>query len=163
MPFGIWPLLAAEIAAPVAPSAAGGIQPLWWHWVAFGVFVVTMLVLDLGVFHRRSQEPTLRESARWTVIWVALALLFNGLVWKWGGPTAAINFFTGYLIEWSLSMDNVFVFAVIFTYFQVPLKRQYRVLFWGILGAIVMRLVFVLAGAALINRFDWVMWIFGAS
>ncbi len=156
-----------QILADVANSAsaaaqpADGIQPLWWHWVAFGVFVAAMLALDLGVFHRKSHEPTLKESARWTLIWTGLALLFNGLVWKWGGPKPAINFLTGYLIEWSLSMDNVFVFAVIFNYFRVPLKRQYRVLFWGILGAIFMRLAFVLAGAALIEHFDWVLWIFG--
>src|SRR4051794_20703608 len=99
-----WQLLAAELAEPAAAAPpAEGIQPLWWYWVAFGVFVATMLALDLGVFHRKSHEPTLRESARWTVIWTALALLFNGLVWHWGGPKPAINFLTGYLIEWSLS------------------------------------------------------------
>ena len=138
------------------PPPAGGIQPLWWHWAAFGVFVAVLLVLDLGVFHRHTKEPTLRESAFWTVVWALLALGFCGLVWWWGGATPAINFLTGYLIEWSLSMDNVFVFAVIFAYFSVPLKYQYRVLFWGILGAIVMRLAFVLAGAALLHYFEWV-------
>jgi tellurite resistance protein TerC len=95
-------------------------------------------------------------------MWAALALAFNGLVWHWGGTTAGIQFLTGYLVEWSLSMDNVFVFAVIFGFFRVPLKYQYRVLFWGILGAIVLRLAFVLAGSALMHYFDWVMWIFGA-
>ena len=102
-----------------------------WHWVAFAGFVVTMLVLDLGVFHRHSRETTLREAGIWTVVWCSLALAFNGLIWWWRGQVHAINFLTGYLIEWSLSMDNVFVFAVIFSFFKVPKKYQYRVLFWG--------------------------------
>lgn len=121
-----------------------------------------MLFLDLAVFHRRSREPSLRQSAFWTVFWVLVALAFNGLIWWWGGSEHAIYFLTGYLVEWSLSMDNVFVFAVIFGYFHVPLKHQYRVLFWGILGAIVMRLAFVLAGAALIRHFEWILLLFGA-
>jgi tellurite resistance protein TerC len=154
-----WPIIAAS-QAPVAHPA--GIEAQWWHWVAFGVFVGIMLVLDLAVFHRHSSEPTLRESALWTAVWAALALAFNALVWHWGGSTAAIHFLTGYLIEWSLSMDNVFVFAVIFGFFKVPLKYQYRVLFWGILGAIVLRLAFVLVGAAVFHYFEWVTWIFGA-
>lgn len=159
MQTAIWPsiIAAAEQAAP----HAAGIQAQWWHWAVFGVFVVTMLVLDLAVFHRHSSEPTLRESAVWTAIWAGLALAFNGLVWYLGGSTAAVQFLTGYLIEWSLSMDNVFVFAVIFGFFQVPLKYQYRVLFWGILGAIVLRLLFVLAGAALFHYVHWVTWLFG--
>jgi TerC family integral membrane protein len=133
-----------------------------WYWLAFGAFVVAMLVLDLGVFHRNSRETTLREAALWTCIWVALAMAFNLLVWLVGGGGPAVQFLTGYLIEWSLSMDNVFVFAVIFNYFKVPLKYQYRVLFWGILGAVVMRLTFILVGAEAIERWDWVMYIFGA-
>jgi tellurite resistance protein TerC len=133
-----------------------------WHWLAFGAFVVVVLVLDLFVFHRDSHEPTLRESALWTVIWCSLALAFNGLVWWWRGSEIAIQFLTGYLVEWSLSMDNVFVFAVVFSFFGVPLKYQYRVLFWGILGAVLMRLMFIVLGAALIERFDFVMPIFGA-
>ncbi len=136
-------------------------MPTLWHWIAFGVFVVLLLVLDLAVFHRHSREPTLRESAIFTVIWCAIALAFNALVWYWRGPEIGIQFLTGYLVEWSLSMDNVFVFAVIFSYFAVPLKYQYRVLFWGIIGAIVMRLTFILAGAALLHEFEWVLWIFG--
>ena len=117
--------------------------------MASGAFVLAMLFLDLGVFHRESRS---RRCGNRTLdrLWCALALAFNGLVWYWGGSRAGTQFLTGYLVEWSLSMDNVFVFAVIFTFFQVPLKYQYRVLFWGILGAIVMRLAFVLAGAALI-------------
>jgi tellurite resistance protein TerC len=133
----------------------------YWHWIAFGVFVTVMLTLDLTVFHRKSHEPSLRESAFWTCFWCSLAVGFNLLVWyQWGGKHA-IDFLNGYLIEWSLSMDNVFVFAVIFSYFRVPLKYQYRVLFWGILGAIFMRLTFVLIGAALIERFKWMMVVFG--
>lgn len=147
---------AADAAAP-----SSGIHPELWHWVAFGGFVLAMLFLDLGVFHRHSREPTLRESAVWTVVWAALALAFNALVWRWGGSRAGIQFLTGYLIEWSLSMDNVFVFAVIFGFFKVPLQYQYRVLFWGILGAIVMRLAFVLVGAALLAHFHWIMAVFG--
>ncbi len=141
-------LLADE--APLAPPS--GIHAEWWHWGAFALFVAVMLTLDLGVFHRHSRKPTLRESAFWTLFWSGLALAFNALVWHWGGSTAAIQFLTGYLVEWSLSMDNVFVFAVIFTFFKIPAKYQYRVLFWGILGAIAMRLIFILVGAALIAR-----------
>jgi tellurite resistance protein TerC len=141
-----------------------------WHWLAFCGFVVLMLVLDLGVFHRDSRESSLRESAIWTIVWLLMALAFNGLVWYLytdrGGPVVgqqkAAEFLLGYVIEWSLSMDNVFVFAVIFKYFNVPMRYQYRVLFWGILGAILMRLTFVLLGAAIIHQFHWVMYVLGA-
>lgn len=125
------------------------------------MLVLVLLTLDLVVFHRDSHEPTLRESALWTLVWCALALAFNGLTWAWRDGEIGIKFMTGYLVEWTLSMDNVFVFAVIFRFFGVPLKYQYRVLFWGILGAIVMRLAFILAGAALLQKFEWVMVIFG--
>ncbi|MBI3838276.1 MAG: TerC family protein [Planctomycetia bacterium] len=141
---------------------AGEPAVLIWHWLAFGLFVVVLLVLDLFIFHRDSRDPTLRESTVWTLIWCAVALAFNGLVWIWRGPEIGIQFLTGYLVEWSLSMDNVFVFAVIFNYFGVPLKYQYRVLFWGIIGAVVMRLTFILLGVALLQQFSWILWIFGA-
>ena len=132
-----------------------------WHWVGFGILVAVLLGLDLLVFHRHDRVPTLRESAGWTVFWCSLAAAFNGLVW-WGlGHEAGMAFLTGYVIEWSLSMDNVFVFAVILRYFQVPMRYQYRVLFWGILGAIVLRLAFVLAGTQLIRHFGWVLPLFG--
>jgi tellurite resistance protein TerC len=121
------------------------------YWVAFCAGMVVLLVLDMFVFHRHSHEPTLRESAGWTVFWCSLALVFNVWIWSWAGQHHAIEFFTGYLVEWSLSMDNVFVFVVIFAFFGVPLKYQYRVLFWGILGAIVMRLTFILAANQLIH------------
>jgi tellurite resistance protein TerC len=148
------------LAQAAAPGAAPDLAV--WHWLAFGVLVVVLLVLDLFVFHRDSREPTLREAAIWTVVWCAFALAFNAFVWAWRGPEVGIQFLTGYLVEWALSMDNVFVFAVIFNFFAVPLKYQYRVLFWGILGAIIMRLTFILLGAALLKQFEWVMWIFGA-
>ena len=119
-------------------------------WLGFCVFVLTMLVLDLGVFHRKAHAVSLREAALWTVVWVALALGFNAAVYFLKGSTAALEFLTGYVIEWSLSMDNVFVFAVVFGYFAVPKQHQHRVLFWGILGAVVMRLTFILVGTALL-------------
>jgi tellurite resistance protein TerC len=130
--------------------------------MAFSAFVVVVLTLDLTVFHRKSKETSLREAAAWTLVWCSLALIFNAILWQWLGPKPGLEFLTGYLIEWSLSMDNVFVFAVIFSFFRVPLKYQYRVLFWGILGAIIMRLTFILVGSELINRFEIVIPIFGA-
>lgn len=150
---------ATTLLAQAAPLAAP--EPTLWHWLVFSAFVVILLALDLVVFHRDAREPTLRESAIWTIVWCSIALAFNGLIWAWRGPVIGIEFLTGYLVEWSLSMDNVFVFAVIFSFFGVPLKYQYRVLFWGILGAIVMRLAFILLGTALLEQFDWVLWIFG--
>ncbi|MEX0979319.1 MAG: TerC family protein [Pirellulales bacterium] len=148
--------------AQIPARAAAAADVSLWHWLAFGVFVVVVLVLDLFVFHRKSHDPSLRESAIWTLVWCGLALAFNGLIWAWRGNDIGIQFLAGYLVEWSLSMDNVFVFAVIFSFFGVPLKYQYRVLFWGILGAIIMRLAFILLGAALLRQFEWVMPIFGA-
>ena len=142
-----------------AATDSGAIQT--FHWAAFAVFVVVMLTLDLTVFHKHAHEPSLSESAFWTCFWSALALSFNAIVWWWLGGKAAIEFLTGYLVEWSLSMDNVFVFAVVFAYFGVPLKYQYRVLFWGILGAVLMRLTFVIVGAELVERFSWILWVFG--
>lgn len=137
-----------------------------WHWVAFATLVVALLSLDLVVLHRRVRAPSLRESAVWCVFWVSLALLFNGFVWWWGKQThgdseAGIRFLTGYLVEKSLSMDNLFVFAVIFRFFGVELKYQYRVLFWGVLGAIFIRLAFILAGVGLLQLFEWTILVFG--
>jgi tellurite resistance protein TerC len=129
------------------------------HWLGFGVLVTVLLILDLGVFHRHSRDASLREAAFSTVIWCCLALAFAVYVFMAAGQKSALDFLQGYLVEWSLSMDNVFVFAVIFTYFRVPKKYQYRVLFWGIIGAVVLRLVFILAGAALISRFHWILYI----
>lgn len=132
-----------------------------WHWIGFAVLVTILLALDLLVFHRHDHAPSLRESAWWSVFWISVALLFGGVVWWWDGSDSGTKFITAYLIEKALSMDNIFVFVVIFRFFHIPLMYQYRVLFWGILGAIVMRLVFILAGIELIHRFDWVIPLFG--
>jgi tellurite resistance protein TerC len=156
---GLHALLA--IAESSTASAAPDSPIRMMHWAAFAVFVSVLLVLDLTVFHKHSREPSLSESAFWTCVWSTLALSFNGLIWWWLGSAAAVEFLTGYLVEWSLSMDNVFVFAVVFGYFGVPLKYQYRVLFWGILGAVLMRLTFVLVGAELVERFQGILWLFG--
>jgi tellurite resistance protein TerC len=127
--------------------------------------VVILLTLDLFVFHRTDHKPSLKESSWWTVFWISLALIFNALLWWWGHyherPEMGIEFLNGYLIEKSLSMDNIFVFVVIFRFFHVPMMYQYRVLFWGILGAIIMRFVFIVAGTALIHMFDWIVVVFG--
>ena len=133
-----------------------------WLWVGFNVFVLAMLALDLGVFHRKAHVVSLKESITWTVVWVVLALFFNGGVWHFYGSQKALEFFTGYLIEKSLSVDNVFVFALLFSYFAVPPVYQHKVLFWGILGALVMRAIMIAAGAALIAKFTWIIYVFGA-
>lgn len=130
-------------------------------WVVFNIFVIAMLVLDLGVFHRRSHEIRIREALLWSAFWIALALLFNVGIYFWRGSVAALEFLTGYLLEKSLSVDNIFVFLMIFTYFRVPYQYQYKVLFWGILGALVMRAGFILLGVTLIQRFHWVIYIMG--
>jgi len=130
-------------------------------WGGFAAFVIAVLALDLGVFHRKAHAVTLREAATWSVVWVTLALVFNAVVWFWLGPTKALEFTTGYVIEEALSVDNIFVFLVLFTFFKVPPAFQHRVLFWGILGAIVMRALFIFAGAALLARFHWVIYLFG--
>ncbi|HEY4759522.1 MAG TPA: TerC family protein [Thermoguttaceae bacterium] len=134
---------------------------LLWHWFAFVGLVAVLLALDLMVFHRHDHAPSIRESAGWTIFWFALAMAFNGFIWWWQGRQPAVEFLTGFIVELSLSIDNVFVFAVIFRYFNIPLKYQYRVLFWGILGAIVLRLLFVVLGSALIKHFEWILPLFG--
>jgi tellurite resistance protein TerC len=133
-----------------------------WVWLAFNAFVLAMLALDLGVFHRNAHEVTVREAGAWSAVWVALAAAFNLLLWRWLGPEPALQFLTGYLIEKSLSVDNIFVFVMVFSYFAVPAKYQHRVLFWGILGALVMRGVFIAAGAYVLQQFHWVIYVFGA-
>jgi tellurite resistance protein TerC len=133
---------------------------VWW-WVGFNVFVLAMLALDLGVFHRQAHVVGLREAAAWSAVWVALALVFNAGLWILAGSTVGLEFLTGYLIEKSLSVDNIFVFVMLFTYFAVPGQYQHRVLFWGILGALVMRGGFIAAGAYLLQQFHWVMYLFG--
>lgn len=133
-----------------------------WLWGGFIVFVIAMLALDLGVFHRKAHEVKFREALGWSAVWVALALAFNGLLW-WGyGSQPAIEFLTGYLIEKSLSVDNIFVFVVVFASLGVPAVLQHRVLFWGILSALVLRAVLIFAGAAMLARFHWLIYVFGA-
>ena len=133
-----------------------------WMWVAFNVFVLAMLAVDLGVVHRRAHEVTLKEALLWSGIWISLALLFALGVYFWNGPQPALEFLTGYLIEKSLSVDNIFVFVLIFSYFKVPGRYQHEVLFWGILGALVMRAIFIFAGIALLQRLHWIIYVFGA-
>ncbi len=133
-----------------------------WLWIGFNVFVLAMLALDLGVFHRHAHVVSLKESLIWTAVWVALALVFNVGVWHFGGSQKGLEFLTGYLIEKSLSVDNVFVFALLFSYFAVPALYQHKVLFWGILGALVMRAIMIAVGAALITKFTWIIYVFGA-
>ncbi len=133
-----------------------------WMWGGFVAFVLAMLALDLGVFHRKAHAVTVKEAATWSLVWVALALAFNGLIWAGFGPDRGMEFLTGYLIEKALSVDNIFVFVLIFGAFSVPAAYQHRVLFWGILGALVMRALFVGLGAALLASFHWVIYLFGA-
>jgi tellurite resistance protein TerC len=133
-----------------------------WFWIGFLVFVLAMLALDLGVFHRKAHEISVREAAAWSATWIVLALLFAGGIYLYAGHVPATEFLTGYLIEKSLSIDNIFVIAMIFSYFAVPLRLQHRVLFWGILGALVMRGLFIALGAFLIATFHWIMYVFGA-
>ena len=133
-----------------------------WLWLGFNAFILVMLALDLGVFHRKAHIVSLKESMIWTSVWICLAMLFNVGVWHYAGSAKALEFFTGYVIEKSLSVDNVFVFALLFSYFAVPPLYQHKVLFWGILGALFMRAIMIGAGAVLITKFAWIIYIFGA-
>ncbi|RIK42384.1 MAG: hypothetical protein DCC55_09130 [Chloroflexi bacterium] len=145
---------------------------VWIHWVGFTLFVLAMLAIDLGLFHRKAHAVSVKEALGWSVVWIALALVFNVLIyyyWHAISPTstyadheAALAFLTGYIIEKALSVDNIFVFVLIFSYFAVPAIYQHRVLFWGVLGALVMRGVLIGVGAALIKEFHWIIYIFGA-
>ena len=143
-----------------------------WLWVGFNVFVLAMLALDLGVFHRKSHAVSGREALTWSLVWISLSLVFNAVIyfyWDKMAPNsaytngeAALAFFTGYLIEKSLSVDNIFVFILIFSFFAVPAAYQHRVLFWGILGALIMRGILIAVGAALLEEFHWIIYVFGA-
>jgi tellurite resistance protein TerC len=133
-----------------------------WLWVGFSVFIVTMLSLDLGLLNRKAHTIKYREAWIWTGVWITLAMIFAGLVFYYQGTDRGFEFLTGYIIELSLSVDNLFVFLLIFSYFKVPARFQHRVLFWGVLGALIMRLTMIFVGAALINRFHWIIYIFGA-
>ena len=130
-------------------------------WAGFTVFVLAMLALDLGVFHRKAHAIGTREALGWSVFWIALALVFNLGVGYWFGTERGLEFLTGYLIEKALSVDNIFVFLVLFSYFSVPTEYRHRVLFWGILGAMMFRAIFILTGAALLKAFHWAIYLFG--
>ena len=133
-----------------------------WLWIGFSVFILTMLSLDLGLLNRKAHVIKYREAWIWTGIWITLALIFAGIVFLFQGTARGVDFLTGYIIELSLSVDNLFVFILIFSYFKVPARFQHRVLFWGVMGALVMRLTMIFIGATLINRFHWIIYIFGA-
>jgi tellurite resistance protein TerC len=130
-------------------------------WIGFTIFVLAMLTLDLGVFHRKSHVVSFKEAAGWSVVWIAVSLAFGGGVWWLFGQDMGMQYLTGYIIEKALSVDNIFVMLVIMNFFVVPREYQHKVLFWGILGALVMRAGFIFAGAALIQKFHWVMYLFG--
>lgn len=132
-----------------------------WHWVGFILAVLVFLALDLGVFHRRAHVVKFKEAMYWTFIWFAVAMMFASAIWSELGKDESIEFVTGYIIELSLSMDNVFVIALIFAYFRVPLEFQHRVLFWGILGALLMRGVMIWLGTELITHFEWMLYVLG--
>ena len=134
----------------------------WWFWIAFNLFVLAMLAVDLFVFHKEAHEVRVREAATWSVVWIALAVLFGAGVYRFMGRDAGLEYFTGYLIEKALSVDNIFIFVLIFGFFRVPARYQHRVLFWGILGALVMRGAMIAAGAYLIQQFHWIIYVFGA-
>ena len=152
---------ASENHGPQRKHFITTVGDIWW-WSGFIAFVVAMLALDLGFFQRKPHKPSLREALVWSMVWVGLALLFNMGLYLWFGPQCALEFFTGYLIEKALSIDNVFVILVILTYLAVPAELHHKILFWGIFGALVMRCFFVVAGAALLRNFHWTIYIFGA-
>ena len=131
-------------------------------WIGFNVVVLAILALDLGVLHRRSEKVSLKQAAIWSTVWVVLSLCFAAAIYMTMGKQRGLEFLTGYLIEYALSVDNIFVFVLIFSYFNVPEKYQHRVLFWGIIGALVLRGVMIVAGSALVTRFAWTLYIFGA-
>lgn len=131
-------------------------------WIYFNLFILLMLALDLGLFHRKSHEVKVKEALSWSAFWIILSLCFSGGIYYWMGTDAASDYLTGYLLEKSLSVDNLFVMLLVFSYFKVPSRYQHKVLFWGILGALVMRGILIVLGAVLITRFEWILYIFGA-
>lgn len=134
----------------------------FWMWGGFLLFIFAMLAIDLGVFNRTAHTLSLKEAGIWTAVWVTLGLIFGGILYAWRGSTQGLEYLTGYLLEYSLSVDNIFVFVLLFTFFRVPSQYQHRVLFWGILGALIMRGTMILLGAALLERFEWIIYLFGA-
>lgn len=130
-------------------------------WIAFIAFIILLLILDLGVFHRKSHEVKIKEALIWSAVWISLALVFCYGIYYFIGKVKALEFLTGYLIEKSLSIDNLFVFIMLFTFFDVKPQHQHKVLFWGILGALILRAIFIFAGVALISKFHWIIYVFG--
>jgi tellurite resistance protein TerC len=156
-------------SVPLLPVRSAAERARWsltvdqlWLWIAFNVFVIAMLALDLLVFHKEAHEVRAREAATWSAIWIGLALLFGVGVDRFMGREASLQYFAGFLIEKALSVDNIFVFVLIFSFFRVPSRYQHRVLFWGILGALLMRGAMIAAGAYLIEEFHWIIYVFGA-
>lgn len=133
-----------------------------WPWIGFNALILALLAIDLGVFHRKSHAVSVKEAAIWSVVWISLSLLFNAGIYFLRGAGPALEFFTGYLIEKSLSVDNIFIFVLIFSALKVPALYQHRVLFWGVIGALVMRGALILTGSALLENFHWVFYVFGA-
>src|ERR671912_2532022 len=131
-------------------------------WLGFSIFILLMLSLDLGLFNRKAHHITYREATIWSTVWISLAAVFAGIVFRYQGTERGLEFVTGYVIELSLSVDNLFVFLLIFSYFKVPARFQHRVLFWGVMGALIMRLTMIFIGATLVERFHWILYIFGA-
>jgi len=136
-------------------------EPLW-AWFVFIAFVIVMLAIDLGIFQRKAHVVKPREAAFWTITWVSLSLMLGAIFYFWLGQEKAIEYITGYVLEWSLSVDNIFVFVLVFSYFKVPFKYQQRVLLWGILGALILRGIMIVVGVALIEQFSWILYVFGA-
>jgi len=141
-------------------------NPNLWKWILFNAFVLALLLFDLGVLRRKSHDVKLKEALAWSAFWIGLALIFCGGIWYYddriNGTHRALEFLTGYLVEYSLSVDNIFVFILIFTYFRVLPEHRHKVLFWGIMGALIMRAIMIYAGVALIHRFEWIVYVFGA-
>lgn len=131
-------------------------------WIGFNIFIIAMLIVDLAVFNRKSHEITIKESLIWTAVWIFLAIIFGAGLYFYMDPASSLDYFTGYLIEKSLSVDNIFVFILVFSYFGVKPEFQHKVLFWGIFGALVMRFLFIFLGVALIEQFHWIIYVFGA-
>jgi len=132
-----------------------------WFWVVFNAFVLLMLALDLGVFHKKLHVVSVKEALIWSGVWIFLSLCFNAFIFFQLGETKALEYFTGYVIEKALSVDNIFVFVLIFSFFHIPAIYQHKVLFWGIIGALIMRVIFIFAGVALLEKFHWTLYIFG--
>ncbi|MDQ6655801.1 MAG: hypothetical protein M3Y80_08315, partial [Verrucomicrobiota bacterium] len=161
-PIGRMPITTRpDVVAVAGPPWNGSALPLWF-WIAFHVGVFIVLAIDLVGFNREAHVVTIKQASIWSAVWVALSLAFNALVWQLKGRHAALDFFTGYVIEYSLSVDNIFVFVLIFSYFKVRRRYQHRVLVWGIIGALLMRGLMIWLGVALVDRFHWILYLFGA-